>query len=44
LSRGYDLFANVNRPLEEVRRELGIPPLESDEPVSRGPAPFARAS
>jgi tellurite resistance protein len=28
ISRGYDLFANKNRPLDEVRRELGIPPLE----------------
>jgi hypothetical protein len=29
ISQGYDLFANKNRPLDEVRRELGIPPLES---------------
>jgi hypothetical protein len=29
LSRGYDLFANKNRSLDEVRRELGIPPLEA---------------
>jgi hypothetical protein len=27
LSAGYDLFANKDRPLEEVRAELGIPPL-----------------
>jgi hypothetical protein len=27
LSEGYDLFANQDRPLEEVRAELGIPPL-----------------
>jgi hypothetical protein len=27
LSEGYDLFANKDRPLDEVRRELGIPPL-----------------
>lgn len=27
VSQGYDLFANKNRPLEEIRRELGIPPL-----------------
>ena len=44
LSHGYDLFTDKNRPLEDVRRELGIPPLESDEPISRGPAPYARAS
>jgi hypothetical protein len=29
VSQGYDLFANKNRPLEEVRRELGIPPLDA---------------
>ena len=28
LSEGYDIFANKDRPLEEVRAELGIPPLE----------------
>ncbi len=44
LTHGYDFFADKDRPLEDVRRELGIPPLESDEPISRGPAPFARAS
>jgi hypothetical protein len=44
LSHGYDLFVDKNRPLDEVRRELGIPPLDSDEPISRGPAPYARAS
>lgn len=33
LSEGYDLFANKDRPLDEVRRELGIPPVA-----------FARAS
>lgn len=27
LSEGYDLFGNKDRPLEEVRRELGIPPI-----------------
>ena len=27
LSEDYDVFANKDRPLEEVRRELGIPPL-----------------
>lgn len=27
LSDGYDVFANKDRPLEEVRAELGIPPL-----------------
>jgi len=27
LSEGYDIFANQHRPLEEVRTELGIPPL-----------------
>jgi hypothetical protein len=27
LSDGYDVFANKDRPLEEVRDELGIPPL-----------------
>lgn len=27
LSEGYDLFANKDRPLEEVRAELGIEPL-----------------
>jgi tellurite resistance protein len=29
LSEGYDLFANQDRPLAEVRAELGIPPLPS---------------
>jgi hypothetical protein len=28
LSEGYDVFANADRPLDEVRAELGIPPLE----------------
>ena len=28
LSEDYDVFGNKHRPLEEVRRELGIPPLE----------------
>ena len=32
LSEDFDIFANKDRPLEEVRRELGIPPLE---PVAR---------
>jgi hypothetical protein len=27
LSEDYDVFTNKDRPLEEVRRELGIPPL-----------------
>jgi hypothetical protein len=27
LSQGYDLFLHKDRPLEEVRAELGIPPL-----------------
>ncbi|HET6146450.1 MAG TPA: hypothetical protein VFH68_02900 [Polyangia bacterium] len=27
LSEGYDLFGNQDRPLDEVRAELGIPPL-----------------
>ena len=27
-TQGYDLFADQHRPLEEVRAELGIPPLE----------------
>jgi hypothetical protein len=27
LSDGWDLFAHAEKPLEEVRRELGIPPL-----------------
>jgi hypothetical protein len=27
LSDGYDVFANKDRPLDEVRDELGIPPL-----------------
>jgi hypothetical protein len=28
LTQGYDIFANKDRSLEEVRSELGIPPLE----------------
>lgn len=28
-SQGYDVFANKDRALAEVRRELGVPPLES---------------
>ena len=27
LSQGYDVFGNKDRPLEELRAELGIPPL-----------------
>jgi tellurite resistance protein len=27
LTQGYDVFANKDRPLDEVRAELGIPPL-----------------
>jgi ubiquinone biosynthesis protein Coq4 len=44
LSHGYDLFADKNRPLDEVRRELGIPPLEAEEPVNPDEPRFARAS
>lgn len=29
LSQGYDVFANKDRSLEEVRRELGVPPLHA---------------
>jgi len=29
LSEGYDIFGNKDRPLEEVRAELGIPPLSA---------------
>jgi ubiquinone biosynthesis protein Coq4 len=29
LSEGYDLFVNKDRPLDEVRAELGISPLPS---------------
>jgi hypothetical protein len=29
LTQGYDLFANKDRPLDDVRRELGIPPLRA---------------
>jgi hypothetical protein len=32
LSEGYDLFANKDRPLDEVRDELGIPPLHDPSP------------
>jgi hypothetical protein len=28
-SEGYDVFADKDRPLEDVRAELGIPPLEA---------------
>jgi hypothetical protein len=28
-SQGYDVFANKDRALDAVRRELGVPPLES---------------
>jgi hypothetical protein len=28
-SRGYDVFANKDRSLDEVRRELGVPPLQA---------------
>jgi hypothetical protein len=28
LTEGYDIFANKDRPLDEVRAELGIPPLQ----------------
>jgi hypothetical protein len=28
-TQGYDLFGNKDRPLEEIRRELGVPPLEA---------------
>ena len=34
LSQGYDLFANKDRPLEEVRRELGVPPLLPRQPIA----------
>jgi hypothetical protein len=34
VSQGYDLFANKNRPLEDIRRELGIPPLLPSHPVA----------
>jgi hypothetical protein len=29
LTQGYDVFANKDRSLEEVRRELGVPPLHA---------------
>jgi tellurite resistance protein len=35
LTEGYDLFAQKDRPLEDVRRELGVPPLAPE---------FAKAS
>jgi hypothetical protein len=44
LSRGYDLFADKNRPLDDVRRELCIPPLEAVEPVNPDEHRYARAS
>jgi hypothetical protein len=28
LSEGFDIFAHKDRPLDEVRSELGIPPLQ----------------
>ena len=28
LSEGFDVFAYKDRPLDEVRAELGIPPLQ----------------
>jgi hypothetical protein len=34
VSQGYDLFANKDRPLAEVRRELGIPPLLPGQPIA----------
>lgn len=38
LSEGYDLFTHQHRPLDEVRRELGIPPLQAvaGAPISAG--------
>jgi hypothetical protein len=35
LSEGYDVFADKDRPLEELRAELGIPPLEALRPSVR---------
>ncbi|HEX5655971.1 MAG TPA: hypothetical protein VFX59_02200 [Polyangiales bacterium] len=29
VTQGYDLFANQDRALDDVRAELGIPPLQS---------------
>jgi hypothetical protein len=43
ISQGYDLFANKNRSLDEVRRELGIAPLESAETLRVQPV-LAHAS
>ncbi len=33
LSDGYDLFGNQHRPLDTVRAELGIPPLDTARPL-----------
>jgi hypothetical protein len=33
LSEDYDLFADKDRPLDEVRAALRIPPLESARPA-----------